>query len=347
MCRLVVTPPTINVRLTFINGQFDVGEVAIVLAAARDGYRTRVTSGYLVLANAGAGSTEQAAVGLAVARLAEHAPTRLCWTESTDDFRAAIEETGAEEQVVVAGGDGSIHLALCTFDELGRREETVGIVPLGTGNDFARNHQLPLDPVEAAECIVAGGVRTLDVIELSPAGEQPVLVANNLHVGLGVASARRAQSLKPTLGRFAYPAATAYEGVTGSAEPVVVRAGDDLLWDGPALAVLVLLGPSMGGGVPVVDDRVDGIDLVVIGEADLRERVDLVFAVRNGELDGTPGVLRRTVESVTIDVPESADRSSIDADVDGELMELAAPLGIRLRRRGWRVLLPVGDRLRV
>ena len=94
----------------------------------------------------------------------------------------------------------------------------------------------------------------LDVIDLVDA-DTKTLVANNLHFGLGVDAARRAQSLKSAVGRFAYPIATAYEGADRFAGHFEVHGDGDLVWSGPALAVLVLLGPSMGGGVEVVPDR--------------------------------------------------------------------------------------------
>ena len=49
--------------------------------------------------------------------------------------------------IVVAGGDGSLHAVITA---LHRRHElaerTLGLIPLGTGNDFARALEIPLDP---------------------------------------------------------------------------------------------------------------------------------------------------------------------------------------------------------
>lgn len=292
------------------------------------------TRPYLVLANASAGSTARDAVGTAVARLAEHAPVRLRWTEGRDEFRAVVRDEAGDDQLVIAGGDGSLHLALNVLDELGRTDRPVGVVPLGTGNDLARNHGIPLDPHDAAEAIVAGASRGLPAIELR-AGEDRMLVANNLHVGLGARAAERAQSLKPSLGRLAYPVATAAVGVLGTGEPVTVVADDAPVWDGDALAVLVLLGPSMGGGVEVVDvDPTASLDVVVIGPAGLRERASLVAKVRSGQLDEHPDVVRRSASQCHLSGPAAA-----FADVDGELLDLATPVELRFVPDAWRVLL--------
>lgn len=296
------------------------------------------TESYLVLANADAGSTEHDAVGAAVSRLAEHAPVELRWTGGPEDFRAAVADAPANTQIVVAGGDGSIHLALSTIDQLGRNTVPVGIVPLGTGNDFARNHGLPLDPQEAADVIVGGAHRAIDAIDLID-DDTKTLVANNLHFGLGVDAARRAASLKNVMGRFAYPVATAYEGAFGAPAHFEVHGDGDLVWSGPALAVLVLLGPSMGGGVEVVPDHTEAIDLVVIGPAEVRDRLALVGDVRRGTIEAHRSVHRQTVSSVVV---TRATGAQLDADVDGELLVLGATVEMRLRHEAWRVLLPAG-----
>ncbi len=294
------------------------------------------TGQYLVLANAGAGSTERDAVGAAVARLAEHAPVEMRWTADPDDFGRSVAGASEETQIVIAGGDGSIHLALVTIDRLGRNGIPIGIVPLGTGNDFARNHGIPLDPRKAAEVVVAGAHRPADAIDLVDT-DTKTLVANNLHFGLGVDAARRAQSLKSAAGRFAYPIATAYEGLSGSPGHFEVHGDGDLVWSGPALAVLVLLGPSMGGGVEVVPDRTDAIDLVVIGPADVRDRLALVRDVWRGAIEDHPAVHRQSVSSVVVSRPGG---DQLAADVAGELMTLGSTVDLRLRREAWRVLLP-------
>ena len=61
---------------------------------------------------------------------------------------------------MVAGGDGSLHAvvtALHRRHELAER--TLGLIPLGTGNDFARALDIPLDPAEAAAALCSAARR--------------------------------------------------------------------------------------------------------------------------------------------------------------------------------------------
>ena len=289
---------------------------------------------HLVFANDDAGSTSRRDVALAVSRLAEHAPTELRWTKTPEEFDELVQGA-TDQQLVVAGGDGSLHLALQTLDRLGRTDEAIGIIPLGTGNDFARNHGIPLDPVEAADVITAGHARAVDAIELRDDGTHRELVANNLHLGMGVDSARAAQRLKPALKRFAYPAATVWTGAVGGSAPLRVTVEEDVVWDGPLLACLFLLGPSMGGGVELVDTTEGTIDVVVVEPVDTRERVALVRAAMRDGLSATDEAHGWTGRRATVQAT-----GVLDTDIDGELCEHAHTLHLELKPCAWRVLVP-------
>ncbi|HSI93890.1 MAG TPA: diacylglycerol kinase family protein, partial [Jiangellaceae bacterium] len=113
---------------------------------------------------------------------------------------------------VVLGGDGSFHALVAALHELDRTgDQPLGLVPLGTGNDLARSLGLPLEPAAAAEVVLHGRPRALDVLVDDAGG----VAVNAVHLGVGAAAAERAGPLKGPLGRLAYPVGALLAGVRG------------------------------------------------------------------------------------------------------------------------------------
>lgn len=71
---------------------------------------------------------------------------------------------GAAPAIVVVGGDGSVNAAA---QALAESDAALGLVPLGTLNNFARDVGVPLTIEEAVATIAAGHVRTVDVGEIN------------------------------------------------------------------------------------------------------------------------------------------------------------------------------------
>ena len=68
----------------------------------------------------------------------------------------------------------------------------IGLVPLGTGNDFAATLELPDVPIEAAAVITAGRTRQIDLI----IDGQDEVVVNAAHIGIGAEAAKAARPWK-------------------------------------------------------------------------------------------------------------------------------------------------------
>lgn len=72
-------------------------------------------------------------------------------------------------RLVAAGGDGTLNDVLNGLaPDLARVE--LGLLPAGTGNDLARTLEIPTDPEEAVEVLLAGATRSLDAARLECAG---------------------------------------------------------------------------------------------------------------------------------------------------------------------------------
>lgn len=169
---------------------------------------------------------------------------------------------------VVAGGDGSLHLlvaALHARGELGAR--VVGLVPMGTGNDFAQCLGLPEDPAEAAAVVRSGRARSLDLLVDDRGG----IVVNVVHLGLGAQANKDGTPLKPLLGRAAYKVGAVLAGVRSTGWPLRVEVDGQVLARGRAKVLQVAIGNgrTIGGGTPLTPDAVpdDGLADVVVSRA--------------------------------------------------------------------------------
>ncbi len=91
---------------------------------------------------------------------------RVTAPELTDraSVSAAIRAHRDVDLVVVGGGDGTINAAAAGIMETGL---PLGILPLGTANDLARTLRLPADPAAAAQVILDGQTRNIDLGEVN------------------------------------------------------------------------------------------------------------------------------------------------------------------------------------
>ena len=163
--------------------------------------------------------------------------------EARDLARQAVAD--GVESLVVVGGDGMVHLAV---NELVHTDTSLGIIPAGTGNDAARYFGIPRkDPQAAADVVVAGHVRTVDVGRVGPHHFLCVLSA-----GFDAVVNERANHMRWPTGQMRYNLATLAE--LRVFEPL--RYTLDL--DGEtrqveAMLVAVGNGPSFGGGLRITE----------------------------------------------------------------------------------------------
>src|SRR3954469_14965036 len=87
-------------------------------------------------------------------------------TPSTADVLVtqARAAAAAGRTLIVAGGDGTVNRVINAVSGI---HACLGVLPVGSGNDFARCVGLPADPVAAARRIAVGSVTALDVVEVN------------------------------------------------------------------------------------------------------------------------------------------------------------------------------------
>ncbi len=281
-----------------------------------------------MVTNAEAGSSDEQAVSAAVEELRTAADVEVVATESVSDLRDALRDLG-ERTVVVAGGDGSLHAVVAVLYELGGLADAViGLVPLGTGNDFARGVGIPLDPVRAARLLLTADRRRLDLV----LDDRDQVVVNAVHVGVGVDAAEEARALKPRFGRFGYLLGAVRTGFTSPGKRLRVSVDDEVVSDGHrhVLQVAVGNGRFVGGGTALMPEAVadDGlVDVVVSFAVSTPRRMAYALRVRLGQHPRSQDVRQHRGREVVVEAQGGGFRWNVDGELEG-------PSG----RRSWRVV---------
>jgi diacylglycerol kinase (ATP) len=235
-----------------------------------------------------------------------------------DAERAARQAAAAGyDRLVVVGGDGTLNEALNGAAAVDRLAEvTVGIVPLGTGNDFASALGIG-DVAQALEAIVAGRSRQVDVGAL----DGRLFVNSSAGGFVAEVSGAVTPELKTMAGRFAFVLAGA--GVLLDYDPVpaavTVEGKPEPALSGALQMFVVCNGPTIGGGRPIAPmARVDDgeLDLVLVRASSTAEFVALLRRITSGEHVDDPLVTVRRATTL-----EFAFARTIAVNTDGEVLE--------------------------
>ncbi|MDA9356886.1 diacylglycerol kinase family lipid kinase [Flavobacteriaceae bacterium] len=92
------------------------------------------------------------------------------------------------KRIICVGGDGTVHnLVNGIFNQsmVSTKEIIVGLVPVGTGNDWARHHNIPKDYQKAIDIIASGNVTQQDIGSMKVVGEKQKLVYFMNSAGVG------------------------------------------------------------------------------------------------------------------------------------------------------------------
>lgn len=244
---------------------------------------------------------------------------RVTW-ESGDAERYVAEAIAhGVDTIIAAGGDGTLSEVAET---LAHREEgadalpSLGLLPLGTANDFATAAEIPDDPLAALELITHAPARPVDLLRIDADGKV-WWCANVASGGFGTeVTVETDEGLKKVLGGLAY----LVTGVSrlGRIDPIQARVrAPGFEWTGGFIALGVGNGRQAGGGQVLCPEALidDGLlDITVIPE--LSGEVASTFAalVKGGKR----GALEQVAERVQAPWVEIEADVPLTLNLDGE-----------------------------
>jgi diacylglycerol kinase (ATP) len=231
--------------------------------------------------------------------------------------RQAVAED--PQMVVSAGGDGTHHGVL---NGIFGSKVSLGMIPLGTGNDFGAALGIPAEPRAAASILLAGSTRQIDVARVGPRVYGCVA-----GVGFDSVVTRFAnERVRRLRGRLAYAWAILRCLKRFRSEPLELRS-EVRDFSGPMMFAVVGNHSTYGGGVRIaprarIDDGL--LDVCIVPPMPLLELLRWIPRAYRGEHLAHPGIIYFQAKRISLTSP-----SPLELFGDGEFItELPASIEI-------------------
>lgn len=235
--------------------------------------------------------------------------------------------------LILGGGDGTVSSVV---DFLAGSDVVLGLLPLGTANDFARTLEMPSTVAEACEVIANGKIVDVD---LGLAGDNYYVNVASIGLSVGVTRALSPE-MKKRMGAVAYPVAAIKAFFTH--EPFDAKLsfpdGDhESVEHERLLQVAVGNGRFYGGGLAVspeagMDDGT--LDVYTIEMGRHRNLFGIARYLRSGDFINYEGVEHYTTKKVRL---ETNPRQKIN--IDGEVVA-SSPQNFSVEKNALKVMVP-------
>jgi len=231
-----------------------------------------------------------------------------------DRVRRHVE--AGQELIVVAGGDGSVHEAANGILR-GGGGASLGVVPTGTGNDFAKASEIPLDWEHAARLLadrIAAGDsgRTIDIGRMNDR-----YFANGAGIGFDARVTKIARSYRMPIGDLVYLLAIFRGMAEGIATPRMRLTTQEVVWDGPLTLANIANGPWVGGMfhiAPMAANNDGRFDLMIAAPVSRTRILTLLPTLMTGKHVGEKEIVHVPLREVLVEAAEP-----VLSHLDGEL----------------------------
>src|SRR5438067_978110 len=269
-----------------------------------------------IILNPTAGGVDDLDVVMAQLRRLPEAEIRLTGRRGSAARFARTALRKGREIIIAAGGDGTLNEVINGIGEnLG--EARVGLIPLGTGNDFARTIEVPTDLATAIDLIVAGETRPVDLVRVT---SNEVRYFVNVSAGgfSGLVDEKLTPKMKKTWGPLAYlrGAAAALSELRAYRTTLAFDNSESLMLD--LYNVVVANGRYVGGGTLIAPEASidDGLlDVVLIPKRSAPELALLAAQVAMGTHLSSGAIVFRRAAQLTVN-----SKPGMWFNVDGELV---------------------------
>jgi diacylglycerol kinase (ATP) len=222
-------------------------------------------------------------------------------------------------KIIVIGGDGSVHEAVNAIQRAGKIC-SLGVIPSGTGNDFAKACGITLDWEQATQSLLQrittnAAVRKIDVGQVNDR-----YFANSLGIGFDAKVTRIAQSYRWRIGDLVYLLAILRCLYDGVATPNMDISDEHIKLSGPLTLATVCNGPWVGGMfhiAPMADNADGKMDLLIAKPVSRMRILTLLPLLMRGKHMHETEIIHHAVRKLTV-----ISAAPIESHLDGEVQAL-------------------------
>ena len=294
----------------------------------------------VLVANRNAGGFDPRRLGQVRRLLERHGQVDVVETGRACELDEVLADLDGRD-LAVAGGDGTIHHAVARLRHAGRaREQPVGVIPMGSGNDLLLGQGCSADALEVASSWGTSVARPFDAL----VGDAGQTVVNAVGLGIGVRASAWSRPFKHRLpGYMAYRIGALGAGLTTRSWNLRVLADGRPFApaDGRGvLSVVIANGSTFGGGTCAIPSARpdDGLmDVLVSRASGPISRMGYGLALRDGTHLDRGDVAHVRCEQVTVE------GQAVGANVDGEIWQTPhRRRTFRVEHHAWKLRIPTG-----
>ena len=247
--------------------------------------------------------------------------------------RAAVGE--GYRRFLAVGGDGTAHellegIATAVLPEGKLSDYTLGVLPVGSGNDWAKGHHLSHRIEDWVPLLENESFGRQDIVEITSGGKKSYML-NVGGIGFDAMVCRQVNACKDRgrSGKFLYVQSLLYNIFRYKPSPVCVKADGREVYRGPFYSIAFAIGPYCGGGMRQCPGAVfdDGwLDMTLVPRLPLMTLLTKMPRLFTGTLDKVKQLVFVKGKSFEIDVLAGTEEMM---EADGEIVA-ATPIHLAI-----------------
>ena len=254
------------------------------------------------------------------------------FSQSSEDGVGKARQAVADgvDIIMVAGGDGTVNTIA---RELIGTPVVLGIVPVGSGNGFARHFGIPLVPRKAVAALADAFVKPVDV---GMVNGTPFFVTCSMAWDASIAEAFARSRVRGILPYVLAGVQQFFDYIPQDVR-VTLDGSESLFFAEPIIFTVANISQFGGGAIIAPQAEADDgwLELVVVLRRDMPTLVANLPRLFNGTLHQMPEVITRHFRRLEIIRPQAS-----PLQIDGELVNAGVDVQVRVHEQRLRVLVP-------